>query len=131
MLVFRLLPSHSISFMSIFVLRYQQPDLERPCQTFLYPLPPLLYLLLTGWVRVHLISRPVEGLFSLGFIGSGLIFYWLAAKRLSSRWLSVFIVTHAERVRQPTVNALDLEISFQNLIRPIHAHIQSREFDPA
>ena len=50
------------------------------------PLPPLLYLLLTGWILgFTLISRPVEGLFSLGFIGSGLIFYWLAAKRLSSR----------------------------------------------
>ena len=75
-----------VTIAGIFVLRYQQPDLERPYQTFLYPLPPLLYLLLTGWILgFTLISRPVEGLFSLGFIGSGLFFYWLAAKRISSR----------------------------------------------
>ncbi|MDA1372554.1 MAG: amino acid permease [Proteobacteria bacterium] len=65
----------------IFVLRWRQPDLHRPYRTFLYPLPPLIYLLLTGWtLGFTLINRPVEALFSLGIIGSGLICYWLASR---------------------------------------------------
>jgi len=48
----------------------------------LYPLPPILYLLLTGWtLGFTLINRPAEGLFSLAIISLGLVFYFLAAKR--------------------------------------------------
>ena len=72
-----------ITVFGIFVLRWRQPDLERPYKTFLYPLPPLIYLMLTGWTLTFtLVNRPVEGLFSLGIISLGLIFYWLAAHRL-------------------------------------------------
>jgi APA family basic amino acid/polyamine antiporter len=68
-----------VTVFGIFVLRWRQPDLERPYRTFLYPLPPILYLLLTGWTLwFTLINRPVEGLFSLGIIGSGLLVYYLA-----------------------------------------------------
>lgn len=68
--------------LGIFVLRWQQPDLPRPYRTFLYPLPPLIYLALTGWTLWFvLISRPAEGLFGLGFIGTGLIFYFLSLRR--------------------------------------------------
>jgi APA family basic amino acid/polyamine antiporter len=73
-----------VTIAGIFVMRYRQPDLERPYRTFLYPFTPLLYLVLTGWILgFTLVSRPLEALFSLGFIGSGLVFYWLAANRLS------------------------------------------------
>jgi APA family basic amino acid/polyamine antiporter len=33
----------------VFVLRWQQPDLARPYKTFWYPIPPLIYMSLTGW----------------------------------------------------------------------------------
>lgn len=62
--------------MGVFVLRWKQPELERPYRTFLYPLPPLIYLGLTGWTLWFvLMNRPVEGLFGLGIIGSGLVVY--------------------------------------------------------
>ena len=65
--------------LSVFVLRKTQPDLPRPYRTFLYPLPPLIYLALTGWTLWFvLINRPVEGLFGLGVIGSGLVIYFLS-----------------------------------------------------
>ena len=65
--------------MGVFVLRWKQPDLDRPYRTFLYPLPPLIYLGLTGWTLWFvLMNRPVEGLFGLGIIGSGLIVYFLS-----------------------------------------------------
>ncbi|HJN94178.1 MAG TPA: amino acid permease [Gammaproteobacteria bacterium] len=70
-----------VAVFGIFVLRWRQPDLPRPYRTFLYPLTPLIYLALTGWtLGFTLINRPVEGLFSLGIIGSGLIFYFLTSR---------------------------------------------------
>lgn len=48
-----------------------------PTAHFLYPQPPILYLLLIGWT---LIGRPTEGLFSLAIISLGLVFYFMAAK---------------------------------------------------
>ncbi len=71
--------------LGIFVLRWKQPDLPRPYRTFLYPLPPLIYLALTGWTLWFvLVSRPAEGLFGIGIIGSGLIFYFLSFGRRKS-----------------------------------------------
>ena len=65
--------------LGIFVLRWQQPDLPRPYRTFLYPFPPLIYLALTGWTLWFvLVSRPAEGLFGIGIIGAGLIFYFVS-----------------------------------------------------
>ena len=52
---------------SVFVLRWMKPNLERPYKTFLYPLPPIIYLVLTGWTLWFvLLNRPQEGLFGLG-----------------------------------------------------------------
>mgnify|MGYP001423643581 CR=1 FL=1 len=60
----------------IFVLRYKHKHLERPYKTFLFPLPPLIYLILTGWTLWFvMINRPVEVLFSFGVILSGLLFF--------------------------------------------------------
>ena len=65
--------------LGVFVLRYKQPDLPRPYKTFLYPLPPLIYLSLTGWTLYFvLMNRPVEGLFGLGIIAAGLVIYILS-----------------------------------------------------
>ncbi|MDA8794446.1 amino acid permease [Gammaproteobacteria bacterium] len=66
---------------SIFVLRWRQPDLPRPYKTFLYPLPPLIFLGLTGWtLGFVMLNRPVEALFGLGIIASGLFFYWVSLR---------------------------------------------------
>ena len=71
--------------LGIFVLRWQQPDLPRPYRTFLYPLPPLIYLALTGWTLWFvLVSRPAEGLFGIGIIATGLIFYFLSFSKRKS-----------------------------------------------
>jgi APA family basic amino acid/polyamine antiporter len=77
---FTLALSSFTTVLGIFVLRWRQPDLPRPYRTFLFPLPPLIYLALTGWTLAFvLISRPVEGLFGLGIIGLGLVFYFLSS----------------------------------------------------
>ncbi len=67
--------------LGVFVLRARQPDLPRPFRTFLYPIPPLVYLALTGWTLYFvLMNRPTEGLFGLGLIAAGLVFYYLSAR---------------------------------------------------
>lgn len=71
--------------LGVFVLRRTQPDLARPYKTFLYPLPPLVYLGLTGWTLYFvLINRPVEGLFGLAVIGSGLVVFLLSRNKSAS-----------------------------------------------
>ncbi len=68
-----------VTVFGIFVLRWRQPDLPRPYRTFLYPVPPILYLLLTGWtLSFTLINRPEEALFSLGIIAAGLAVFFVA-----------------------------------------------------
>ena len=71
---------------SVFVLRYRQPDLPRPYRTFLFPIPPIIYLALTGWTLWFvLMNRPVEGLFGIGIIGSGLLVYFLSRAKSHAR----------------------------------------------
>lgn len=79
---FTLALSSFTTVLGIFVLRWRQPDLPRPYKTFMYPLPPLIYLALTGWtLSFVLINRPVEGLFGLGIIAVGLAFYWMSSSK--------------------------------------------------
>lgn len=65
-----------VTVFAVFVLRWRQPGLYRPYRTFLYPLPPLIYLAVMGWTLWYvLMSRPIEGLFGVGIIVSGLLVY--------------------------------------------------------
>ena len=67
--------------LGVFVLRIRQPELPRPFRTFAYPLPPLIYLALTGWTLVFvLLNKPEEGGFGLAVIASGLLFYAVSAR---------------------------------------------------
>lgn len=67
--------------LGVFVLRVREPALKRPYKTFAFPIPPLVYLSLTGWTLYFvLMNRPTEGLFGLGLIASGLLFYYLSAR---------------------------------------------------
>ncbi|MBL4596561.1 MAG: amino acid permease [Robiginitomaculum sp.] len=65
--------------MGLFVLRWRQPDLERPYRVWAYPITPLVYLALTGFTLVFVaLSRPVEAIGALVIISSGLVFYFIA-----------------------------------------------------
>jgi len=71
--------------LGLFVLRWREPDLPRPFKTIAYPLPPLVYLSLTGWTLAYVLkNRPVEGAFALGLIAVGFVLYFVS-KRLSVR----------------------------------------------
>ena len=69
--------------LGVFILR-QRPGHERPYELWLYPLPPLVFLAVTGWTVVYtVIQRPVEALLCAAVLVSGGAFY-LLARRLGS-----------------------------------------------
>ena len=62
----------------VFVLRRRRPELPRPYLVTAYPLPPLIYLAITGWTLFYILQeRPEEAWMSLLLILAGAAFYWL------------------------------------------------------
>lgn len=67
--------------LGIFILRWRRSDLPRPYRTWLFPLPPLIFLGITGWTLIYTVSqRPVEGYMTLGIVASGALFYGLSTR---------------------------------------------------
>lgn len=76
---FALALNNFFAVLGIFVVRWRQPDIERPYKTWLYPLPPLVYLSVTIWTLTYImIERPVEALSSCAIVFSGVLFYFLS-----------------------------------------------------
>lgn len=62
--------------LGLFVLRWREPQLHRPYRAWLYPVPPLIFLAITGWTLFYIVmQRPAEALICLGIVFSGIIFY--------------------------------------------------------
>lgn len=63
---------------SIFIYRRKHPDLPRPYRAFGYPVVPVVFLLVTGWLLVTtMISSPVQSFIGIGLIVLGLPIYYL------------------------------------------------------
>jgi len=61
---------------SVFVLRRKMPDAPRPYKTLGYPIVPLVFVLVAGWLVVNtLVNRPVESVAGLILIALGLPIY--------------------------------------------------------
>ena len=66
----------------LFVLRWRQPDLERPFRVPLYPILPLIYIGLSLWTLVYVaLERPQEVAVSAGLIATGAVIYFLTRTR--------------------------------------------------
>jgi len=62
----------------VFVLRKKYPEIERPYNTWLFPLPQILFLSITLWTIIYLIlQRPMEAGISLSIMAVGVIFYFI------------------------------------------------------
>lgn len=80
---FTLGASSALTVAGIFVMRWRNPSLERPFRVPLYPLPPLIYLAVTGWTLIYIsLRRPMESLAGLVIIGLGAAGY-LVVRRMS------------------------------------------------
>lgn len=67
-----------VTVLGLFVLRVRQPDLARPFRVTLFPVPPLIYLALTGWTLLFVLrEKPTEAGFGLGLIAVGGVVYGL------------------------------------------------------
>lgn len=80
---FTLGASSALTVAGVFVLRWRESSLERPYRVPLYPIPPLIYLGVTGWTLVYIsVRRPMECLAGLLIIGFGVVCY-LVVQRMS------------------------------------------------
>lgn len=68
---------------SIFVFRKKYPDAIRPYKAFGYPVVPVLFLLVAGWLIVNTITTsPKQSFIGIFLILAGLpVYYYLARKR--------------------------------------------------
>jgi APA family basic amino acid/polyamine antiporter len=64
---------------SIFVFRRRYPDAERPYRAFGYPVVPIVFLLVAGWLLVNTImTAPTQSFIGIGLILLGLpVYYYL------------------------------------------------------
>jgi basic amino acid/polyamine antiporter, APA family len=78
---FALALNNFFAVLGIFILRKRFPRLERPYKTWLYPVPPLLFLSLIGWTLFYILKeRPLEALISLLLITTGAIAFSLSKR---------------------------------------------------
>jgi len=77
-----------LTVLGLFVLRIREPELERPYKVWLYPLTPLLFLILTLWMMVFVVlNNPVESLLGLITAIAGVVVFFFSKEpgRLSAR----------------------------------------------
>jgi basic amino acid/polyamine antiporter, APA family len=73
----------SLTVAGVFVLRWREPALARPYRTLGFPITPLLFLALEGWMIVHAIRGNMwVALFGLATVAASAVLYPV------TRWLS-------------------------------------------
>ncbi|MGZ4090851.1 MAG: amino acid permease, partial [Bacteroidia bacterium] len=71
-----------LTVLGIFILRYKFKHVETSYKTWLYPVTPLLFLCIIGYILFHIIKdKPVESLYGLGTVVIGLVIYLVTNKK--------------------------------------------------
>jgi APA family basic amino acid/polyamine antiporter len=71
-----------LAVLGVIVLRAREPALVRPYRTWGYPITPLVFLGVTGFMMYHLVAeRPLQSLAGLGIMLAGLIVYAVSQSR--------------------------------------------------
>ncbi|PJF20514.1 MAG: hypothetical protein CUN56_15785 [Phototrophicales bacterium] len=74
--------NNAAAVLGVIVLRFKQPDIQRPFKVPLYPIPAIIFLGVNAWIVVYLLLRKTENaLPGLVLILVGLVMYWLFEKR--------------------------------------------------
>ncbi len=75
-----------LTVLGVFVLRWKKPELERPYKTWGYPVTPVIFLMVTGWMLFFVLrDKPVESLAGLATVLAGLVFYFIDKKIIAAR----------------------------------------------
>jgi APA family basic amino acid/polyamine antiporter len=78
----------ALTVFGVFVLRWRRPQLLRPYRVWGYPVTPLIFLAISGWMLWHLLADPsTRGPSLAGFATAllGLVIYFLSPKTMSER----------------------------------------------
>jgi len=82
---------------AVFVLRKKMPNAPRPYKTLGYPVVPLLFVLVAGWLLVNTLqTSPLESSVGLGLIALGLPVYFYLRRNQP--------VAHAAKIETVAVN---------------------------
>ncbi|MGH6680605.1 MAG: APC family permease, partial [Bradyrhizobium sp.] len=82
---FALLFSSFFAVLGVIKLRIMRPDLPRPYRAWGYPLTPLVFLLVTGFMMYYLLTeRPLQALLGMVMMMSGLLIYAVVRRRTAS-----------------------------------------------
>jgi APA family basic amino acid/polyamine antiporter len=83
---FSLLLCSLLTVVGVIVLRKTRPELPRPYRIWAYPLPPVIFSLITLWMMIYLLhSHPTESLCGLATMLVGLALYFGAERRLLTK----------------------------------------------
>ena len=76
---FSLLLSSFLTVLGLIVLRFREPNLERPYRVWGYPLTPIIFLAVTLWMMISVIlEKPKESLLGLITVVAGLIIFFFS-----------------------------------------------------
>ena len=79
---FSLTLSSFLTVLGVMVLRWREPHLTRPYKTWGYPVTPIVFMVISIWVLVHVAqSNPRESLAGLGTLLLGLLIYFASRTR--------------------------------------------------
>jgi APA family basic amino acid/polyamine antiporter len=75
--IFGLWIFYGLTTATVFIFRKRMPDAERPYRTWGYPVVPVLFLLVTGWLLLNTLwATPGRSVTGLLLIALGLPVYW-------------------------------------------------------
>lgn len=74
----------TLAVLGVFVLRWRRPDLPRPYRVWGYPVTPAIFLAISAWMMVHMLTEPSTrgpSLRGLATMVLGLAIYFFSTKR--------------------------------------------------
>src|SRR5215468_6612447 len=79
---FSLLLCSLLAVLGVIVLRFRNPEIKRPYRVWLYPIPPVVFSIITIWMMFYLLrSHTAESLAGLATALMGVLLYFCARKR--------------------------------------------------
>jgi basic amino acid/polyamine antiporter, APA family len=79
---FSLLLCSLFAVVGVMVLRATRPEIARPYRVWAYPLPPIIFSVITLWMMFYLLrSKPIESLAGLVTAGVGVLLYFFVRNR--------------------------------------------------
>ena len=71
-----------LAVLGVMILRRSAPNLPRPYRTWGYPVTPLIFLGVSGWMLWHtIVSKPLESATSLAVAAAGLLLYFFSHRK--------------------------------------------------